>query len=167
MNRLYSCVIALVLAFPAMGWDHGNFEELASFTHASVWRDLNRCGLLRLKAHDPRLPWPMVPADEAVVTRYGRLLAYTYRDFLSLGDRIEFKNPNGSFPHTIRLSKDFIFFVTPYSGIVARAERYSTATGPKLRLNCRNWEVPPEEFNRCIDREFVGLISDQLCRWSE
>jgi hypothetical protein len=148
--------------------DHSSdyLPRLAQQAVDSTWRELSRCGLNVFRANDPRLPMPLVPAQLAVVNRYGKLLAYYQKDY-GFGIRHEFKNPNGSLPHRAQADGRNLRFVTPYAGAVATANLVVTPSGPSVQFFCQNRPIFSEhEFGMCVRQTFVTVIARQLCRFA-
>jgi hypothetical protein len=128
--------------------------------------DVQACGLKIVSPYDLLLPRPQVPADEAIVTRANQLLAYTTWEVLNNANWFTIKNPNGSYPHRIAFGEKAVEFTTPQTGRVAFADRYYTVSGPVVRFFCRGFQVRDEqEFNYCVEQNFVKVLSQQLCRF--
>lgn len=130
-----------------------------------VWRGLQSCGLRLLDAHDPSLPRPQTPADIAIVTSQGRLLAY-YLETFGLGTTLKFKNPNGGMVHRVSFSRSDLKYLTPYAGTVAHGNRFMTVGGPRYHYYCRSRRVSAAQFKACTTRRFVDVVVRQLCRFA-
>lgn len=142
------------------------FANVAEQAVNATWRELSYCGLVVLRANDPRLPFPMVPAQLAVVNRYGRLLAY-YNQNYGFGLQHEFKNPNGSYVHAAYSDSRGVQFVTPYAGTVAYANQVVSVGGAIVQFNCQGRPLISErDFQMCVRRTFVSVIAQQLCRFA-
>jgi hypothetical protein len=169
MKKIIS-ILLITQLFGSLSWaghkEFHSFGQFAMHTMEQTWSEINDCGLLRWDAHDPRLPHPQVPADEAVVSSRALVLAYYY-ERLGHGNSLEFKNPNGGMKHSVRYTSDDISFVTPYAGTVARANRFYTVEGPHYNFYCGTLKLESAElFSKCVNERFVRVITDQLCRFS-
>lgn len=145
--------------------EHEPFHQIAHRALEQIWQELNFCNLYVLSANDPRLPRPLVRADKAIINRHGRLLAYYAENLSQGGYELEFKNPNGSYQHTIQFSPNDLNFRTPYQGNVAHANRFFTPQGPDVHYYCMSRHVALPDFLYCVEEQFIHLISYQLCRF--
>ncbi len=162
-------LLALTVLVVSTSARAGGFSswEFAQHVQDRVWSELQDCGLTRMSATDPRLPRPRVPADDAVVNKHGRLLAYSY--FYNYGQvRFEFKNPNGGMSHEMSLYGQDIGFLTPKMGTVAWSNHTETPQGTQISYWCRSQKVFDfESFNTCVEKYYVKVISNQLCQFAD
>jgi len=143
------------------------FENLAYDARADISNKIQNCGLLITDPHDHRLPPPRIVADEAIVNRHLRVLAY-YRSEYPWGVvRFVYSNPDGGMRHQIIFNRTNIEFVTPNQGIVARAMQQTNPGGYIRTFYCGNYRVSYEEFQQCITDRFTSFVSGQLCRYAE
>lgn len=159
-------LLILVLATPAF-CENSIYWKTAAQSVDKVWQRLAACGLNRLDARDPRLPFPNLPADSAVLNKRGQILAYYWEMFGNRGGiSFGFKNPNGSWPHTVSFLQDSISFNTPNFGTVAQSSRYWVGRATQYHFRCRQMDIPTLDlFEKCIEREWVNNIANQLCRY--
>ncbi len=143
-----------------------SYPELAKEADAAVWNKLEACHLARWDAHDPRLPIPQVPAQDAVVSPRAGLLAY-YADFFGgFAQTAVWKAPNGGQVHSITFNNQAISFSTPYGGVVARSSKYVTTGGAGYYFYCGSNQLANlNQFYQCIQANFVDVIANQLCRF--
>jgi hypothetical protein len=160
----FKALLALtLLAAPAAYAGDMAFLDEARSVFAQTVGDLQGCGLTLLDHEDPRLPRPQVPADDAVVGRFGQLLAYT--NFESgLGNLLEFKAPNGGQSHSITFTSEDIRYTTPYAGTVAIQTRFRTVDGWHHRFLCQSQYVSFAVYQDCVKRLWTDVVTGQLCR---
>lgn len=130
-----------------------------------AWKKIEACGLKRMSAFDPRLPAPLVPAQEAVVSARGQLLAY-YMESYAGGFGAEFKNPTGGYGHSVWYTNGNIAFRTPYAGTVAHGNTFATVGGPGVNLYCQSTPVNSNQFLNCIEALWVNVVAAQLCQFA-
>lgn len=138
------------------------FPRIGNQAIERVWSRLQACGLIRMSAFDPRLPPPSVPAQEAVVSPRGQLLAY-YMENYGAGFSAGFKNPNGGYNHSVSYTNGNIRFVTPYEGVVVHGNTFAMVGGVGTNLYCASTPVPYQVFLDCIEARWVNRITGQLC----
>ncbi len=137
------------------------FPPVAKQAVDEVWSGLARCGLHRVSAFDPRLPGPSVPAQDAIVSPRGALLAY-YTENFDFGAYAEFKAPNGGMKHWVGMNNRSIRFSTPYLGNVAHANAFADG-GPQIHFYCQSRPVYGDFFAECVRGLWVRTIVGQLC----
>jgi hypothetical protein len=138
------------------------FPNVAKQAVAEVWSELARCGLMRVSAFDPRLPGPAVPAQDAILSPEGALLAY-YTENFDFGAYAEFKAPNGGMKHWVGMNQRSIHFSTPYLGNVAHANSFAAGARPEIHFYCQSRPVYGNFFAECIRGLWVKTITNQLC----
>lgn len=131
-----------------------SFSDVAQRTIQEIWSQLRFYGLLDLNPWDPSLPKPQVPALKAIVSQRTGLLAYFDEENGLGATTLVFKNPNGSYRHSVSFNRNNIEYVTPYQGTVAAARAFN--------FYCLSRPVSEENFYSCIDRLFIRVIVDQL-----
>lgn len=163
--KSWGLVLGIGLWLSSGGAQAETFHQIADGAVQAVWDGLERCGLKRMNAYDPRLPRPQIPASEAVVNSRGQVLAYTLDGSPFFNTTYEFKNPNGGMIHSVSYGYYAIGFLTPYGGSVAAAN--SANVGGTLTVNtlCRGRTIPPAYFQACIRSEWIDVIVKQLCRF--
>lgn len=161
-------IIAIGLVFSLSSYSAPTrFSGLAYQNVRQIMNDLQRWGLLEMSPWHPSLPRPQVPALKAIVSRTRGLLAYYDEENGWGATSLVFKNPNGSYPHSVTFNRDGIRFVTPYKGTVAHANRYMTVNGPGFNFYCQSRPVTERNFYYCIDRLFNNVIVQQLIRYNQ
>lgn len=143
------------------------FSGTAYQSVRQIMNDLQRWGLLEMSPWHPSLPRPQVPALKAIVSRTRGLLAYYDEENGWGATSLIFKNPNGSYPHSVTFNREGIRFVTPFKGTVAHANRFMTVNGPGFNFYCQSRPVTEQNFYYCIDRLFNNVIVQQLIRYSK
>lgn len=143
------------------------FSQVAYQSTQQIFRDLQRWGLLEMNPWHPSLPRPQVPALKAIVSRTRGLLAYYDEENGWGATSLVFKNPNGSYPHSVTFDREGIRFVTPFKGTVAHANRFMTVNGPGFNFYCQSRLVTEQNFYYCIDRLFTEVIVRQLIRYAK
>lgn len=138
------------------------FPPVAQQAVAEVWSGLARCGLTRVSAFDPRLPGPSVPAQDAIVSPRGELLAY-YAENFDFGAYAEFKAPNGGMKHWVGMNNRTLRFSTPYLGNVAHANTFAMVGGPQIHFYCQSRPVYGNFFADCVRGLWVQTILGELC----
>ena len=154
-------VSSLFYSFSVFGFTQ-SFSGIGIKTMEQTWTELKSVGLFEMDPWDPRLPHPQVPALKAVVSSRVGLLAYFDEEIYGWGTNLVFKNPNGSYRHSVFYSRDAIKFVTPYQGTVAHANRYMTVDGPGYNFYCQRHPVTEFAFYQCVDSLFIKVIVNQL-----
>ncbi|NBT57980.1 hypothetical protein EBT16_04265, partial [bacterium] len=91
-----------------------SFSDVAQRTIQEIWSQLRFYGLLDLNPWDPSLPKPQVPALKAIVSQRTGLLAYFDEENGLGATTLVFKNPNGSYRHSVSFNRNNIEYVTPY-----------------------------------------------------
>ncbi len=168
MKRIFLVGISLLITLqdsPAIAFP-SSVPQIARDAAQAVADGLNDCGLLRWNAYDPRLPRPLIPAQEAVVSPSTGLLAY-YNDWFGYGGEVlEWKSPNGGQNHNVSFNNEQIAFVTPYQGTVAHGNGYVTPFGVGFNFYCFSQPLANvNQFYQCIQANFVNVIVQQLCRF--
>jgi hypothetical protein len=138
------------------------FPKVGNRAVSLVWERLEQCGLTRVSAFHPSLPPPSVPAQEAILSPRGELLAY-YMEEYGGGFSASFKNPNGSYKHSVSYNNGHIRFVTPYVGVVAQGNTFATVGAVGMNLYCRSVPVDSPLFLDCIEAGWVNQIVGLLC----
>ena len=77
---------------------------------------------------------------------------------------IEFKNPNGGLVHSITFSSEHVDYATPFAGSVAQTGRARALDGYHFNYICRSRNVSYAAYTACIQANFIGVITQQLCR---
>ncbi len=160
MKTLLLCVTSLFAVGEASA--DSLFFDVAEETVQTTEDALLACGLSIVDAYSPGLPWPQVPADQAIVNSYKQVLAYTYRDW----GWYVYKNPNGGMVHSISASRDHLQLVTPLAGTIAHGNRFMTVGGPDYNLYCKSTPTDYASFLACIKTYFVDVVTGQLCQWA-
>jgi hypothetical protein len=175
MNTMKSLIISSCMAMVAFVFAatkaraEQSLPDFANRAMVAVDNNLKSCGLLMVDPHTPGLPnnnrWE---ARYAVVNHRGQALAYfvqTYGGLVSWA----WMNPNGGFLHSIQFDNYSVSFGTPLGGNVATASRYVTPSGVAFNFYCRSagGMVPTfQMFEACVERDFVQVLSHELCRFS-
>jgi hypothetical protein len=152
----------VTLAFLSVSAFGSSFSKMAHDSVNAILTGAQECSLLVLDAYDPRLPYPQVPADTAITTKHGRVLAY-FLELHGFGSTMLFKNPNGGMVHSVTYGREGIRYVTPYAGVIAHGNRYMTVGGPGYNLYCHSQPVNGAGFEVCVKRAFVDYVLQQLC----
>ncbi|GEM_PF-5497880 len=162
------CVLALtgVSAHAESYSGYAPFPSVGNRAIQLVWKKLDKCGLTRTSAFDPALPAPIVPAQEAILSPRGELLAYYMEDY-GAGFWATFKSPNGGQNHTVGFTNGNIRFSTPYMGTVAHGNAVATVGAVGTNLYCRSVPAAPNQFLSCIEAFWVNTIVDQLCQFGQ
>lgn len=144
--------------------------DIANHATETIGQKLTECGLSLIDPTTPGLPYPRRDARYAVVNQHGRALAY-FLQVYGNGAEWLWMNPDGSYRHSIRFNNSQIQFTTPWAGNVASANRYVTVGGAGYNFYCRSSldngyrPIPGlEPFMQCVHRNFVDVITRQLCR---
>lgn len=164
----------IVAAFAALSFagiaraEDDQFMRYAIARVDQIDQALVACGLQVMDPFDPRLPRPQIDVDRAVATADFRLLAYyNMRNVGFNTTEFAYKNPNGGMVHKIEVTYDRIIFQTPYKGIVARSNRMEVVTGYRYHYYCyQNYYVSPDQFEACVQADFVQVVAGQLCRFA-
>ncbi len=166
LKKLVAVALMSVVYVP-QGFADQTLTNTAFRTIQQTNNDLQRCGLQFAAPNSRGLPYPPRDARYAIVNRFGRLLAYYRENTFGYTSQYYYSNPNGTFPHFVELRDDQLRYSIPGS-MVASADRVFVPGGVGYNLYCRdtgyarNWPT----FTRCVDRNFVHVITSQLCRWS-
>ena len=155
----------LILLICGSSFAESTFQDYAYQVLNHTWNGLYACRLSRVNPRDPRLPYRMVPARDAVVNYQWRLLAYYDEEWVFNANTMVFKNPDGSYRHTTNYDSNQISFATPYAGVVARANLVQNLGGNQVYYYCYNRQVSPQEFSNCVYSAYEKVITDQLCRF--
>jgi hypothetical protein len=160
---------ALLFIVLTLGASTGYSNEFNNFKNRVITATnagLVDCGLSFVHPDSPGLPFRQVPADQAIISPTGRLLAYTEAFFTGFGHTAVYKNPDGGMVHAASAGNWGVEFQTPYAGTVASASSYRTPDGLFYRYLCRGTTyVDFAGFERCVNQYFVQVVVGQLCRF--
>ncbi len=129
---------------------------------SSIYKSLEKAGVLRLDPYDPRLPYPQVQALEALLNPKTGAMAYVNGESGFGFGAVVFKNRHGGNVHSMSASPDHIQFTTPYMGNVAHANRFKTVEGWNYHFYCQSVPVNKAIWDTCIQRLFINVVVGQL-----
>lgn len=131
--------------------------------------EIKKCGLTVLPADHPSLTKPRIPADLAIVSPSGDILAYYWEGQVGFGTHFEFKNPNGGMAHRAAAYLGGLQFSIPnYPGTIAQVTWVGTPQGNFDRYDCVGYAtgyLNSAGFRQCVYTNWTRRISAQLCRF--
>lgn len=136
-----------------------SFLQMAQGTMNLTWKRLEDCGLKKMNAYDPSLPYPQTPALFAVVAKNKGVVAYYQEIYTGGSATLLFKTPRGGQVHRISFAQNEIKWSIPNPGVVAFGNQFYTPAGPNQRYYCRSQVTTIDGLRNCVDEFFIGAVT--------
>jgi hypothetical protein len=157
MRIILSALAAIILLHGNQGSAQTvNFREYAFGVIQRVNEGIKSCGM-QTKLAPANTP---TPADYLVFSANGRLVAHV----LDQGFHFAVKHPNGGYVHWLDYSVEYFGAYLPDQGKIAGGNRFATPAGYGANLYCRSRPVTAAGFDACVQRGFIDVLVNRLCR---